>query len=91
MRVYELILVLRTSLNEEKRKKFLETIKGWLKDVNVTKEDSWGQRMLAYPIKKEKDGFFHLLFLETENLPADLEKKLYASENVLRHLLLRTK
>lgn len=102
MRTYELILVLKTSLGEEKRKKFIETIKEWMKpaspnasqggDVKVTKEESMGQKMLAYPIKKEKDGYYYMMALESAaGVSADFEKKLLTNDAVLRHLVLRTK
>ena len=92
MRTYELVLVLRTTLNETQRKKLLETIKTWLKDVKIAKEDDWGQKPLSYKIKREINGYYTLLALETEkSIPLDLEKRLVTNENVLRHLLVRTK
>lgn len=92
MRTYELVLVFKTNLTEERRKKLLETVKGWLKGSKVTKEDAWGQKVLAYPIKHEKLGYYHVLSLESEaGLAVDVEKKLIAAEEVLRHLLIRKK
>lgn len=92
MRVYELVMVLRSSLSEAQRKKFVETVKTWLGEVKVKKEDEWGQKPLAYPIKKEIAGFYLLLNLETESsISSDLEKRLLTNENILRHLLVRRK
>jgi small subunit ribosomal protein S6 len=92
MRLYELVLVLRTSLTDEKRKKFLDKVKEWLKDAKVTQEDVWGQKPLAYKIKKELAGFYHILHLESEHgITKEFEKLLIADENVLRHLLIRKK
>lgn len=92
MREYELVLVLKSSLSEDKRKKVLDTIKGWFKDAKIAKEDNWGLKALSYRIKKETSGFFSVLSLEAkEAIPADFEKKLLAVEDVLRHLLIRKK
>lgn len=91
MRIYELALVFTDQLTEAKRKKLLETITGWLKDAKVTKEDSWGVKALAYPIRKQPMGFYHIMHLEAENVPADFEKKLLLEADILRHLLIRTK
>lgn len=92
MREYELVLVLRSSLTEDKRKKVLDTVKKWLGDVKIAKEDSLGLKALAYKIKKETTGFFSILSLEAkEAISADFEKKLLAVEDVLRHLLIRKK
>lgn len=92
MRIYELVLVLKSSLSEADRKKLLDTVKGWLKDVKVTKEEEWGQKPLAYKIKKELAGYYTLLHLESEiGVSPDFEKRLLANDNVLRFLLLRKK
>ncbi|MBI5044541.1 MAG: 30S ribosomal protein S6 [Candidatus Levybacteria bacterium] len=92
MRLYELVLVLKTSLSETERKKVLAQIKEWLGDAKITKEDEWGQKPLAYKIKRELAGFYHKMDLESENaIPHDLETRILRSENVLRHLLIRTK
>ncbi|MCL5113624.1 MAG: 30S ribosomal protein S6 [Patescibacteria group bacterium] len=90
MRAYELVLVLKTSLNEANRKKLLESVKSLLKDAKNIKEDEWGQKPLAYSIKKEIAGFYvDMAFEQEAEIPKDLEKKILANENVLRHLLLR--
>jgi small subunit ribosomal protein S6 len=92
MRNYQLVLVLKKSLTEASRKKLLETIKEWIKGAKFTKEDEWGEKPLAYTIKRENSGFFvNYLFESKEELSKDLERKLMASEDVLRHLLLRVK
>lgn len=92
MRVYELVMVLRSSLSEVQRKKLVETVKTWLGEVKVKKEDEWGQKPLSYPIKKEVSGFYLDFLVEaSEGIPADLEKRLLTNENILRHLLLRRK
>lgn len=90
MRTYELVLVMRPSLSESDRKKLLETVKGWLSDVKITKEDDWGSKALKYPIKKELTGHYFDLLIEGEKIPADLEKRVLLQENILRHLLVRT-
>ncbi|HUD09418.1 MAG TPA: 30S ribosomal protein S6 [Patescibacteria group bacterium] len=89
MKTYQLVLVLKTSVTEANRKKFIETIKGWFGDAKVTKEEEWGEKTLAYEIKHEKTGFYLNFLLESVKIPADLEKKLFANENVLRHLVIK--
>jgi ribosomal protein S6 len=90
MRIYQLVVVLKTSLTEANRKKFLETVKSWIGDAKFSKEEAWGEKVLAYTIKRENSGFFQNFVFETkEEIAKDLEKKLTASDNVLRHLVLR--
>jgi small subunit ribosomal protein S6 len=100
MRKYELALVMRPSLKEADRKKFLETIKEQLGKVKIAKQNDWGQKALAYVIKKEDAGYYIMLELEAEDpkgteqqdvIPADFETRLIRNDSVIRHLLLRTK
>ncbi len=89
MQSYKLVLVLKSSLSEAERKKFFETLKLWLKDLKIIKEDEWGQKSLSYAIKKESSGFYVELSIEGDRIPMDFEKKLITADNVLRHLLLK--
>ncbi|MCL6096069.1 MAG: 30S ribosomal protein S6 [Patescibacteria group bacterium] len=92
MRNYQLVLVLKASLSEVQKKKLLATIKTWLKDVKIAKEEEWGQKPLSYSVKKEAAGFYLNYQLEVKDtFPLDFEKKLMTNEDVLRHLLLRQK
>lgn len=92
MRLYELVLVLKTSLSETERKKLLETVKGWMKDVKILKEDAWGQKPLAYKIKRELAGYYHMFEFEIVGaIDAGMNKRLNDNESVLRHLLIRKK
>lgn len=86
-----MVLVMQPSLKEADRKKVLGQVKEWLGSIKITKEDDWGQKALAYPIKKEDAGYYYMLQLEGENLPSDMEQRVLRHENIIRHLLLRTK
>lgn len=92
MRKYDLVIVTRPSLKDTERKSLIESVKKLLKDVKVANEEEWGQKPLAYTIKKELAGFYSLFKLETEiSIPAGFEQKLLTNDKILRHLLLRTK
>ena len=92
MRKYELTVVLRPSLKDAERKKLIETIKDWLKDFKITKEDDLGQKPLAYTIKKEDAGYYITFQFEGDaGLEKGFEQRLIRNEDVIRHLLLRTK
>jgi len=94
-----LVVVLRPSLKDAERKKLIEGIKTMLKGMKVVKEEEWGQKPLAYTIKKEAAGIYFLFKLEAavkedgaeETIPAGFEQRLLTNDNILRHLLLRTK
>ena len=92
MKNYQLVLVLRTSLTEANRKKFLETAKSWIKGAKFTTEEDWGEKVLSYQIKRETAGFYvNYIFELKEELAKDLDKRIVANDGVLRHLLLKVK
>ncbi len=83
---------MRPSLKDSERRKLADSIKSFLKGMKFTKEDEWGQKPLAYSIKKELAGYYFLFEFETEiSVPEGIEQMLLTNENILRHLLLRTK
>ncbi len=56
----------------------------------VTSVDVWGRRVLAYPIRKQKEGTY--VFLHAQLDPQaiqELERNLKLDEEILRYLLLR--
>jgi ribosomal protein S6 len=99
MRLYELVLVLKPSLKEADRKKLLATVKEWLSDVKIKKEDDWGQKALAYAIKHEESGHFYMWSIEANpnpetgkgGIPKDFEQRIIRQDDIIRHLMLRTK
>ena len=91
VRKYELILITKTSLTDILRKKLIASVKVLLQDLKIVKENEIGQKSLAYKIKRETNGFYFDFALEGETVPMDFEKKILENENILRHLLLRTK
>lgn len=92
MRLYELVLVLKTSLTEPQRKKLIEQVKENLKNLKVSKEEEWGQKPLAYKIKREFSGFYHMMQLESETgIEKGFERRLDGDESIIRYLLIRKK
>jgi small subunit ribosomal protein S6 len=86
---YELMVIFTPVLSEEDykvaQKKYVDIIKD--NGGDVTHENPWGLRSLAYPIQKKTTGMY--LVLEY-TAPSDLNEKvkiqLNRDENVLRHM-----
>jgi small subunit ribosomal protein S6 len=92
MRLYELAVVTRADLSDEDQATQLATIQGWIETAGgkVLQVDRWGRRRLAYPIAKQRDGYYAIMKAELPpNAPADLERNLRIAENVLRYLITR--
>ena len=91
MRTYELVVVVKPSVKEADRKKLIDQVKEWLGEVKVAKEDDWGQKALAYLIKKQDSGHYFMMQLEGETIPEGFETRLIQNNDILRHLVVRTK
>ncbi len=81
---YELVILLDKEEQLEPVKNLIETLKG-----KIEKIDRWGEKTLAYPIKKKKRAIFFSLFFDMEKKNTlELRKKLNFDEKILRFLLL---
>lgn len=91
MALYEVGIVLTTTLDDQEREAFLAELRTLLaaQKAEIVKQDVWGKRNLAYEIKHQREGFY--VFWQFEGAgPAvkALEYKLRLSDQVLRYLTL---
>ena len=92
MNNYLLTLVLKADLDEKTRSGLLEMTKKKMlgKDGKIKKEDLWGARNLAYPIKKQSKGYYaHFEFETDPAITKNLDKVLKVEEDILRYLIIR--
>ena len=92
MNSYLLTLVLKSDLEEKVRGELLDGIKKKMlgKDGKIQKEDLWGPRDLAYPIKKQTKGYYiHFEFQTEPDIAKGIDKTLKLEEDILRYLLIR--
>lgn len=92
MNSYNLTLVLKPDMDEKMRKTLLDSVAKRLigEDGKIDKEDMWGAKDLAYPIKKQTKGFFvhYVVTTDPKNGKA-IDKTLKLEEDILRYLLVR--
>ncbi len=89
---YELIFILKPDLTEEALAAAVANIKNTIvaQGGEITEEQNWGKKRLAYPIKHTGEGFYTLLKYQAKpGSNRGLESGLKISENVLRHLLIK--
>lgn len=88
MNNYYLTLVLKPDVEEKVQKELLATLKK--KFDKVIKEDLWGIKDLAYPIKKQIKGFYVHFEMEADpKIIKDIDKTLKVEEDIIRYLLVR--
>ena len=93
MRDYELVVVIDPEIDEERLSATLDRISQFVttRGGEVIDVDRWGKRKLAYPIKRRSEGDYVITHFRLEPAQAaELEAGLQLSEEVLRHLLIRS-
>ncbi|MFL5674225.1 MAG: 30S ribosomal protein S6 [Chloroflexota bacterium] len=92
MRRYELMLVLRPDVADDKSQALIDrTTRGIVTaGGQIVKVAPWGRRRLAYPIDRHREGSYHIILFEAppESI-VELEHTLLITEEVLRHLVTR--
>ena len=85
MTQYELTFLLNEEIELKQIKGFITSLEG-----KILKEDDWGEKILAYPIKKNSTAhFYNVRFEMDKNKLADLKRKLNFDEKLIRYLLLK--
>ncbi|MBQ9591242.1 MAG: 30S ribosomal protein S6 [Paludibacteraceae bacterium] len=86
---YETVFILTPVLSDQQMKETVEKFKGILTEngAEITNEEEWGLKKLAYPIDKKSSGFYNLIQFKGEpTLVAKLETAFRRDERVIRFL-----
>ncbi len=86
---YETVFILTPVLSDQQMKETVEKFKGILtaEGAEITNEEEWGLKKLAYPIEKKSSGFYNLIQFKGEpTIVAKLETAFRRDERVIRFL-----
>jgi small subunit ribosomal protein S6 len=92
MRRYELMLVLRPDVADDKAQAVIDRTTRQLVAAGgqIVKVAPWGRRRLAYQIDRYREGSYHIVLFEAPpEALAEMERTLQITEEVLRHLVTR--
>jgi small subunit ribosomal protein S6 len=93
-RTYELVFIADPRLEDEDVVALADDYKAMITatGAQITKEESWGRRQLAYPIKKLTEGKYVVLYVEANGVNPfpDVEQRMQQNDKVLRFLTVRT-
>ena len=89
MKKYELVYVLQPNLEEEAKNLVLNKVKEVVEsNGQVDKLDTWGNKKLAYEIKKFTEGYYILMnFTAGIEVPKEIDRNLKINETVIRHMI----
>lgn len=89
---YETAILFDPELPEERRKEFVAKICGVIASFQgeVVKQDDWGVRKLAYPIRKKANAFYtFLLYTGNRGVVEEVERNIKIFDGILRYLTSR--
>ena len=95
MRTYELIFVVDPRVADEDVTTMIQEYRQMITSggSEITGEENWGRRKLAYPIEKLTEGKYVLFNIQSEggktSLPA-VEHRMRQNDKILRYLTVRT-
>jgi len=88
-RYYEIVTIFVPDITEDKLNEKITRIKNLIKTSNgeIIKEENWGNKKLAYEIKKHTNGIYYFIFCSVEKTTfvEDLKNILLKDENILRY------
>ncbi len=88
-RYYEIVTIFAPNVSEEKMKSDIAKIKDIIKNSNgeVEKEENWGNKKLAYEIKKFQEGIYNFISCSVEktSFVSELKKFLSSNEEIIRY------
>jgi small subunit ribosomal protein S6 len=90
MRRYELMLLLRPDLEDDKLQSAVEKVTRAIVNAggSLSKVSPWGKRRLAYPIQHLREASYFLIHFDIEpSAVREIERGLLISEEILRHLV----
>ncbi|MBF1346922.1 MAG: 30S ribosomal protein S6 [Megasphaera micronuciformis] len=91
MKKYE-VMFIANPLEEAEVTPIVEFISNLLtkNGAKIEKVDLWGKRRLAYPVKKQNDGYYVLINFEIEpDAIFDIDRVIKIREEILRHLIVK--
>lgn len=91
MKKYELMYILKTDLDDEKRKAEIEKLHGIITNFggSIENVNEWGVKDLAYPIKDEVKGYYVVVKLTCDaDAINEFTRLAKIDSEVLRHLFI---
>jgi small subunit ribosomal protein S6 len=92
MTKYETAILFHPELPEDRRKEFLSKIEGIVASFQgeILKQDDWGIRKLAYPIRKTSNAYYtFLIYTGRRGVVEEVERNIKIFDEVMRHLTSR--
>lgn len=92
MTKYEIMFIVKATMESDQVKATAENMKNIITNENgkILEFKELGEKKLAYPIKKELNGYYFVMQVEaSKEAEAEFNRKAGLDESVLRHLIIK--
>ena len=92
MKNYEIMFILSTQLTDEEKQAKVKFVEEALvkSEAAEIKTEVWGERKLAYPIKKKENGYYVLTKFQIDGIKlAEVEARLNIEESILKYMIVK--
>ncbi len=91
MNKYETIIILNSNLEEEATKSAISKVTDLIaKHGTVESTEEWGKKKLAYPIKKQNEGYYVLInFSSNPDFIDELERVYNITDEIIKHIVVK--
>lgn len=92
MHNYEVTFIVHPDVEDEGMTGVVEKVSQFITGGGgqITNVNRWGRRRLAYPIRKQREGYYVLMHVQLDPQSInELERSLKLTEEVIRYLLVR--
>ncbi len=91
MNNYETIMILNSNLDEATTKASIEKITSLIAaNGKVESTEEWGKRKLAYPIKKQNEGYYVVVnFSSNPEFLEELDRIYNITDEVIKHIVVK--
>ena len=91
MRQYELVFIVHPDLDDDALNEVIAQVSSWISDEDgeITNTELWGKRKLAYPIRKQTEGYYVIMQTKmTMTADSQLERNFQLLEPVMRYSII---
>ena len=91
MNNYETIIIINSNLEEAMIKSTIEKVTDLIaKNGKVESTEEWGKKKLAYPIKKQNEGYYVLInFNSNPDFIDELERVYGITDEIIKHIVVK--
>ena len=91
MNKYETIIILNSNLEEKATKAVITKVTDLIANHGtVESTEEWGKKKLAYPIKKQNEGYYVLInFSSNPDFIDELERVYNITDEIIKHIVVK--